>query len=106
MANHASLERLKAEVARTNITQVAAKMGVPRCTLSLVVRDKYPANPKNILDKFEDAFGRILCPHLNIELKRSECLDYSSKPRPSNPIGLAHWRACRNCEHGKQGDLK
>lgn len=91
------LAQLKAEVERTNITQVAAALGIPRCTLSLVVNGKYPANPKNILAKFEAVFCNVHCPHLNQELTRPECLTFQSKPRPSNPIGLQHYRACRNC---------
>jgi len=94
-----SLEKLKQAVAETSIAKVAARMGIPRCTVSLVVNDKYPANPKNILKKFEDTFGGVYCPHLNTDLTRSQCADFHKRPRPSNPLGLQHYRACLNCEH-------
>ena len=96
-----SLERLRKAVSNSNVTQVAARMGIPRCTLSLVVNDKYPANPKKILAKFDEVFSAVLCPHLNAELSREQCREYATKPRPSGPLGLQHWRACRQCEHNQ-----
>ena len=99
-ANSASaLDRLKQTVAESNITQVANKIGIPRCTLSLVVNDKYPANPKKILQKFEAAYGGVACPHLQTDLTHEQCREYASKARPSNPLGLQHWRACQHCSH-------
>lgn len=92
-----SLARLKQAVADSNITQVANKIGIPRCSLSLVVNDKYPANPKKILQKFEDAYGDVSCPYLNADITRDQCRAFSTKPRPSNPLGLSHWKACQNC---------
>ncbi|NOV29203.1 helix-turn-helix transcriptional regulator [Methylomonas sp. ZR1] len=94
-----ALQRLKQAVADSNITQVADKIGVKRCTLSLVVNDKYPANPKKILEKFETAYGGVECPHLAQTLTHEQCRDYATKRRPSNPLGLQHWRACQNCIH-------
>lgn len=97
------MQSLKQAVADSNITQVAKKMGIPRCTLSLVVNDKYPADPKNILARFKQVFSGIHCPYLNTELSREQCLEYSGKSRPSNLLGLQHWRACQHCEHKSIG---
>lgn len=94
-----ALTRLKDTVAASNISKVAQKIGIPRCTLSLVVNDKYPADNKNILAKFELAYGGIECPHLNQQISREQCREYHQKKRPSNPIGLQHYRACLNCQH-------
>ena len=91
-----TLEKLKQACAETSIVFVAKRIGVPRCTLSLVVNDKYPANPKNILAKFEAVYSLVPCPHLGIDISRENCRDYATKPRPSNPLGL---RACQRCEH-------
>lgn len=94
-----ALKKLKQAVAESSISTVAKRLEIPRCTLSLVVNDKYPANPKNILAKFEAVFGGVECPHLAQTLTREQCRDYASKGRPSNPLGLQHWRACQNCTH-------
>ncbi len=94
-----ALEKLKQACAETSIAKVAERIGVPRCTLSMVVNGKYPANPKNILAKFEAVFSLVSCPHLGIDLSREQCRDYATKPRPSSPLGLQHWRACQRCEH-------
>lgn len=92
------LTRMKAEVARSSVAEVARKINVPRSTLSLVVNEKYPASPKNVLFKFEAVYGGVECPHLNRRLTRAECGRYQTRQRPSGPIDLAHWRACQNCE--------
>ncbi len=96
--NEAILVRLRQAVAETSITRVAEKLAIPRCTLSLVVNGKYPANPKAILAKFDAVYGAVQCPHLNAELTRAECREFHSKKRPSGPLGTQHWRACRQCE--------
>lgn len=99
MSKDPRLIRLQAEVTKANITQVAKKLGLPRCTVSLVAREKYPANPENILKRFEAVFGGVHCPFLDRDLTREECHDYSHRQRPSNPIGLQHWRTCQQCSH-------
>jgi hypothetical protein len=93
-----TLEKLQQACAETSITHVAARLGLPRCTVSLVANGKYPANPKNILAKFDAVYSLIDCPHLNAQLTREQCRAYAAKPRPSNPLGLQHWRVCKNCE--------
>ncbi|OQW74829.1 MAG: hypothetical protein BVN35_09440 [Proteobacteria bacterium ST_bin11] len=99
-----SLQRLKQAVADSNITQVANKIEVPRCTLSLVINDKYPANPKNILDKFERAYSDVNCPFVNRALTRQECRDRSTAPRPfGGTAKTAWWDACQGCEHKSKG---
>lgn len=107
-----TLEKLKRECEQTSITEVANRINVPRCTLSLVVSGKYGisaqrpngANPKRILAKFEAVYSRIDCPHLNESLTREQCQGYANKKRPNNPIGLQHWRACQNCPNNPNGD--
>lgn len=96
--NNESLQRLRKAVTDSNITQVAKKMGIPRCTLSMVFNGKYPADPKNILSRFDEVYGWVQCPYLKGELTFAQCREYYSKSRPSGPLGLQHWRACRQCE--------
>lgn len=101
------LEKLKQACAETSIEQVAKRIGVPRPTLSLVVSGKYGvsesrpqgANPKNILAKFAAVYSQIDCPHLAQSITREQCREFAGKPRPSNPIGVQHYRACLACKH-------
>jgi len=99
------LTALKAAVEASSITKVAEKMRVPRTTLSLVVNEKYPANPENILKRFDEVMNGVHCPHLNSALTREECNWHSRRARPSNPLGLQHWRACRNCHNNPKPNL-
>lgn len=94
-----TLAKLKQAVAETSITAVANKIGVSRTAISLIVADKYGADVKKVLAKFEAAYGGVNCPYLAIDLTREQCRSYASKARPSNPLGLAHWKACQNCIH-------
>lgn len=95
-----ALQRLKQAVADSNISQVAVKMGVPRCTLSQVVNGKYPASPQNILDKFELAYSNVNCPFAGRELTRQECRTRSTAPRPfGGAAKTAWWDACQQCPH-------
>lgn len=94
-----SLERLKQAVADSSITIVANRIGVPRCTLSLVVRDKYPASPAAILKKFELASDTVNCPFAKRELTRTDCKNRHTAPRPfSGAAKTAWWEACQTCD--------
>lgn len=99
MSKDERLIRLQAEIEKANISQVAAKLGMPRCTISLVAREKYPANPENILKRFEAVYGGVHCPFLDGDITRDDCNGYANRARPSNPIGLQHWRTCQQCPH-------
>lgn len=92
-----TLERLKQTVAETSTAQVAKRIGVSRTAVSLVVNDKYPANPQKIFAAYDAAYGGVTCPYLAVDITREQCRDYATKDRPSNPLGLAHWKACKNC---------
>lgn len=94
-----TLMQLKQTVAESSITAVAKKIGVSRTAISLIVADKYGADVKKVLAKFEVAYGGVTCPHLNADITREQCRDYATKARPSNPLGLVHWKACQNCPH-------
>jgi len=93
------LEQLQAACAASSISKVAAKLGMPRPTVSLVVNEKYPANPENILRRFDEVWNGIDCPHLARQLTRDECNAFSDRPRPNQPLGLQHWRVCQHCKH-------
>ena len=93
------LERLRQAVAATNITQIAARIGISRTALSLVLSGQYRADPGRILDRFERYENGVDCPHLHVRLTDEQCRHYATAKRPSNPLGLAHYRACRQCPH-------
>lgn len=93
------LASLKEAVQASSITKVAEKLSIPRTTLSLVVNEKYPANPENILRRFDEVMNGIDCPYLRRPLTRDECNAYSDRSRPNQPLGLQHWRACQHCNN-------
>lgn len=93
------LKQLQEAVAASTATAVAEKIGLPRCTVSMVARGKYPCNPANVLRRFDEMWNGVECPYLNKALTTLECQEYRTRLRPSNPIGLQHWRACQRCEH-------
>jgi hypothetical protein len=106
MSKDPRLIQLQAACAAESISKVAAKLGIPRPTLSIVVNEKYPANPENILRRFDEVWNGIDCPHLHKQLTRDECNAFSDRPRPNQPLGLQHWRACQHCEHNLKKEVR
>lgn len=93
------LEALRQVVAASNITRIAKQIGVSRPALSLVLAGRYHADPDRVLAKFWRWHTGVDCPHLGQRLTDDQCRDYAHAKRPGNPLGLAHYRACRQCPH-------
>lgn len=91
------LERLRQAVSLSSITAIATRIGVSRSALSLVLSGQYQASPERILNRFDAMLDGVQCPHLRLTLARERCVEYATKPRPSAPLGLQHWRACQRC---------
>jgi hypothetical protein len=100
------LTQLQEACKASSISKVAEKLAIPRPTLSLVVNEKYPANPENILKRFDEVWNGIDCPHLHKQLTRDECNAFSDRPRPNQPLGLQHWRACQACPHNLKKEVR
>lgn len=91
------LERLRQAVDAMSIGRVAALIGISRTALSLVLAGKYKASAGRVLDRFERWSSGVDCPYLNERISAAACRDYAHLPRPANPLGLQHYRACRQC---------
>lgn len=98
------LEILRMEVAASNITAVAAKLGYARPTVSLVLKGDYNGSTDRIAAKVVEVFSdNVQCPHLKAPLTVAACHQFSTTPMPqSSATALRHWRACQCCEHAAQ----
>lgn len=89
--------RTKAEVAR--------EIGMPRCSLSLLLSGNYPAR----MDRKTRLYAhkvvalyahRVLCPHLRTGISDETCKAHATAPMStSDPVKLRQWAACRACRH-------
>lgn len=96
---------LMREVRAVNVTQVAARMGVARKTLSIFVNGSGAygtgkAKPDRIRARYHAAFGRVVCPFSRAEVDGEHCREYALQKAPiHNPFKLEHWRTCQTCPH-------
>lgn len=99
------LEMLRAEVQKPGrtITDVAAEIGMPRPTLSMLLAGTYPAKLDKITRRFASkVFGRyrdqVFCPHQRRGIGTEVCRRLAAAPMStSDPKKLAQWIACRRC---------
>lgn len=94
---------LRAEVARTNITLTAERLDVSRTAVSLLVSDKYSADPTRMYQRIIDVLGSFPCPHLGADIARAKCRDLHTRQQPpaQRSSDVAHWRACQTCQHNR-----
>lgn len=96
---------LKEQAAKgRSISELARECGIARSSLSMLVRDCYPAESLDLATSKHGARvlrlyrNQVLCPHLRRGIGAAECLGFASAPMStSNPEKLKHWRACRQC---------
>jgi len=100
------MKLLQDAVAASSKKAIADQLGVSRSAISLIVNGKYPANPEHIAMKVLSKFGRIRCPHLDVEITQEQCRDHHTRSAPtSNPRAMKHWRACQVCAHNTENAL-
>lgn len=94
------IDILRVEVAKSNITQVAAKLGYARPSISLALSGNYKGSTDKLATAVLNTFDAgIFCPHLQQPIGDDDCAEFQSRPIPqSNASALRHWRACQNCE--------
>jgi len=91
---------LSQEVARTNITRAALRIGMNRSTVSLVASGVYIASPDRVLAKVLDTLDRRACPYLGAEVQAEYCRETNTGPTPTwDPSALAQRRMCQTCEY-------
>ncbi len=100
-----ALELLRAEVARTSVTAVAARLPRPdgdgtysRSALSRVLSGSY-GDTTAIYAVIEDVLGGVDCPHLaeRIAISRCQAMHQRKTPPIQRSEDVAHWRACQHC---------
>ena len=99
------LSLLRAEVSKPgkSVTSVAAEIGMPRPSLSLLLNGKYPAGIDKKAAKFESKVlhlytDQLVCPHLGSAIGRDVCNSFASRPMTtSSPEKLRQFMACRDC---------
>jgi len=82
---------------------VAEKLGRSRGYVSQAINglDKQPRS-QDFINRVMDAYGRIDCPHLVIDIAPSECVAFHSRSYGAiESEDVPHWRACQNCRHNK-----
>lgn len=80
--------------------EVARKLGVSRPAISQICNGNYGARTDHIAKKVIAVFGRIHCPHLNVEITPEHCRHSHTRDAPtSSPREMKHWRACQTCMH-------
>lgn len=95
-----AMELLRQEVARTNITQAATRIGMNRATVSLVAHGIYKASPDRVLGKVLDTLDRVVCPYLGVEVQAGYCRETNTGPTPTwDPSALAQRRMCQTCKN-------
>lgn len=105
MADCEVLSWAKRYTAQHSITQLAARSGYNRASLSLYLADKYPADPAQIEAALRPLMSAWHCPYLETEIVPNDCLSRRTRPRP-HQAGSAmedHWHACQRCPHNTKG---
>lgn len=96
--NETWLDLLRAEVEKTSRKAVAARLGVSRTAISLVMSGKYGAKTDNIAALVMEVLGVIACPYLGKEITRRECHEHAGRAIPtSSPRAVRHWKTCQTC---------
>ena len=81
--------------------EVARRCGYKNHTIvSLIAAGKYEARTDRFGEKVLTAFGVIRCPHLGIDIPRTDCAGHALRSVPtSSPEKLRLWVACQACPH-------
>lgn len=99
-----AMELLRAEVARTDLSKTARRLGYSRPAVSMVVAGTYAGRPDRLLERVLDVLGTHQCPHLGAEIAHRTCAEHHSRPMPTGSrSAFRHWQACRRCAHRTQG---
>lgn len=91
-------ELFKRAVESSSRQKVAGDLGFSRTAISLIYSGKYPAKTDKIAARVMEIYGRVHCPHLDLEISNNECRRHHSAEVPtSSPRAMRHWKACQSC---------
>lgn len=98
------VQLLRAEINKgRSIAAVAADIGMPRPSLSMLISGTYPARLDKVSTKYAARVvslfrGQVLCPHLRQGIGAEVCKANAAAPMSmSSPEKLQFWAACRAC---------
>lgn len=99
---------LKNEIAASNITKVAEKIGVARTSLSVFMNGSGlygsgKASPRNMEIRFRQAYEKLSCPHTQKQVGIEHCRAVAlCSPPNHNPLKMMQWQACQQCQYKPQ----
>ncbi|MFJ2712221.1 hypothetical protein ACIOZM_15215 [Pseudomonas sp. NPDC087346] len=90
---------LATEVRATDRGKAAARIGMSRTAVSLILANKYPSpSTGGVERRVMNVLGRIDCPAVSETVTVEQCQSYRDRPPPThNPQAMQHWRACQHC---------
>ncbi|WP_072450780.1 MULTISPECIES: hypothetical protein [unclassified Pseudomonas] len=95
------IKLLAAEVAVSNRTRAARRIGLSRTAVSLILVNKYRSkSTAGVERRVLDSLGRIECVAFSETVTIEQCQSYREKVAPThNPQAMQHWRACQHCPY-------
>lgn len=90
---------LAAEARATDRGKAAARIGMSRTTVSLILANKYSSpSTEHVERRVMEILGRIDCIALGEPLTVEQCQGFYQRSAPThNPMAMQHWRACQQC---------
>ena len=101
--NEKWMDLLIGAVSKSNILEVANKLGYSRTTVSLVLSGKYQGKTDKVAKKVLEVFAIVQCPFLQTEITLKECANFAHCKAPThNPNKMQHWRYCQRCPNKQE----
>lgn len=87
-------------VAGSSVTAVAARLGVSRTSVSLLMSGKYPGGTERMEARIVEVYGPMrACPVYGGKVNDGICAERKAAPMPtSSPYALRRWRECKTCK--------
>ena len=101
--NEKWMDLLIGAVSKSNILEVANKLGYSRTTVSLVLSGKYQGKTDKVAKIVLEVFAIVQCPFLQTEITLKECANFAHCKAPThNPNKMQHWRNCQRCPNKQE----
>ena|SRR5690554_4496177 len=99
------VQLLANEVESSNRTKAAARIGISRTAVSLLLANNYSSPSTNGMERrILAALDGISCPAHNEMISTEQCRAYRERPAPThNPMAMRVWRVCQSCVHNPNG---
>lgn len=90
---------LAAEVSESDRTKAAARIGISRSAVTLLLANKYPSpSTKRVERRVMKALTEVKCKATGEMLTPEQCQAWYQLPAPTHkPHAMQHWRVCQQC---------